>query len=286
MSLPILLVSFLLTSDSVKSWSYFCELSCGSKNVGCRREPCGPGPHCGKKFKMFPLEQADREYILEQHNQLRSDLALGLAANITDGDTISLMYAMSYDMELEFLAQCHANACLRSYQKGFCSSSSNFKYVGKATAFEPEIYSYLDTKQIVMQAFSSWMDGLVELDMRVDDNDRYMKEGDARYNLNTIQVIWAKTTHLGCARTFGGILGNIFVCYYGPRGLTRHEPIFSLGPLCSGCHKECNKTTGLCGKIEFTNTDWVPPFEIAGCKKLYGEFYFLLPLLGIVFLYR
>ena len=64
------------------------------------------------------------------------------------------------------------------------------------------------------------------------------------------QLIWATSTHLGCARAQWNNRHQVLVCNYGPTGNIDSLPLYSIGSPCSKCYKSsgCSRRyKGLCG---------------------------------------
>lgn len=80
-----------------------------------------------------------------------------------------------------------------------------------------------------------------------------------------VQIIWAKTTHIGCGATkFGPLVFRqvIIVCNYGPEGSYSNQPIYVAGKIGSACGKLKQNGSGLCGFPRKLDDDrWQPPFR-------------------------
>lgn len=173
------------------------------------------------------------------------------------------MAALSYDNELEFIAQCLANSCTRQYYHRVCRSSSRFNDVGMASFyFDNEGVGFMETDEVIMMAMEFWADQLIlfEEDPNVNDLINNYDPEFSKEVMPIIQVLWAETTHVGCGRSYGGRLKDILICMYGPSGLKVKEPMWLDGEPCS----ECGDTVcsnGLCGAdFNFDYEDWEPPF--------------------------
>lgn len=66
------------------------------------------------------------------------------------------------------------------------------------------------------------------------------------------QVVWAKTTHIGCGLAVSnptkGFTTTI-VCNYGKAGNHENKPLYQVGPAGSACPKGTKNEDGLCASI-------------------------------------
>lgn len=109
-------VSFLFFK--VQSQSKYCNLICGSSHIVCLREPCRKGKMCGKDFQMVQLNNYQRYTIIALHNIIRNKMAEGNCWMSTH--SVANMNVISYDRELEFVAQCAANMCFTEGMEQMC----------------------------------------------------------------------------------------------------------------------------------------------------------------------
>lgn len=260
-------VTFLfLTLSFVKygsSWSYFCTLKCGNSHVACRREPCGKGPLCGQDFKMFEMSDSDRNKIIDLHNTFRRSIATGKFAFLID--EVANMNALSYDKELEFMAQCAANSCIiESYD--LCRCSSKFRDVGRNFyRSQNRVLNKLNNELMMEVVISSWMDELSQL--KLVDKIQYRYSSKLKHK-NGIQATWASVTHVGCGRVLGGVSGSLVICNYGPKGIKLNDSIWINGPPCTRCPNGLPCDQDLCGTVRNVTDDlWKPPFAFGAEEK-------------------
>lgn len=106
--------------------NYFCHMYCGHTHVCCRRAPCKLATTiCSKNSEYIINNDNARNFILNQHNKLRSDVATGVEKPKIKS---SNMNALIYSKEMEFVAQCWANNCVLHFAP--CSATSKFPDVG------------------------------------------------------------------------------------------------------------------------------------------------------------
>lgn len=261
---PFLLLfvsNFLLVSSRL----YFCNLNCGEEHLVCKnyRRACRPSIRCGLD-EHGEMTQSDRKEILLTHNVLRNEMAQGESK--WQNLTVANMNAMSYNMELEFVAQCWTNRCM--YKLKACLSTSMFEEVGQ---------NVLITRQMNPShtAVTHWW---IE---REFINRDLINSYDSKENYRcgrASQVIWAETKYVGCGKThrYGTFA---FTCLYAPMGNVNGKPIFIIGEPCSKCPDECGKTyEGLCGK-HYINDSFRPPFSMKGAGVNVNRYLILLLLI-------
>ncbi|CAH0554407.1 unnamed protein product [Brassicogethes aeneus] len=233
----------------------YCKLSCGRvKNTICRRRDCKPVKGCQAK----PMDDETRKFLVDVHNEYRNKIALGKEPQFNG--TISNMQMMSYDLELERMAQCHANECKTSKKNGHdkCRKTSKFTSVGQnihkvsgIELFDHWLYpNYTEN-------FKNWYNEIKFTD--ASNYKKYTKKRKSGFEKKQIghftQFIWAKSYKIGCARAIKETNEKklkyvmLFVCNYGPGGNTNNKPVFIEGPTCSNCPedtKRSEKYSGLC----------------------------------------
>lgn len=224
----------------VKPYRYtdYCSLSCNViENTVCERKTCSINKSTCKGTSL-PLKREDRYLILTEHNKFRNLTAFG-KGQIAITPPIGNMHILSYDIELEFSAQCWANACENDHDK--CRRTPHYDSVGQNLFFSKEV-GQNPTKSFLKKAIFMWFSEGNQL-------TQYSTEYQKNYETsNYTQLIWPGTKTVGCGRTVHGDL-TVLVCNYAPAGNVEGESLFSLNDPCSGCSKECNfHYTGLCGR--------------------------------------
>lgn len=129
----LIVISFRISA--ARSFVDYCTLNCGSqKHTVCLRQDvlCDLDYKCPTNAK-YGMLQAERRLMLDEHNKKRAWVANG---NETRGGmrAASNMRAVSYNMELEFIAQCWVNSC--QYRHDKCRRTSNFKVIGQNLYFK------------------------------------------------------------------------------------------------------------------------------------------------------
>ncbi|XP_060069912.1 LOW QUALITY PROTEIN: peptidase inhibitor R3HDML-like, partial [Ylistrum balloti] len=167
-----------------------------------------------------------RGYIQTFHNVLRAR------------EGAADMQFMSYDLGLERRAASWANRCMFRHQMaGF---GENLAFVSSTGQAVNDLYS-------INNAISNWY------------AERPLWRGGTGHcgsACHYTQIVWSRTSRLGCALNHCSILGDrngqvyqnakYFVCFYSPMGNWVGEPAFLRGPPCSRCPAGNTCLNGLC----------------------------------------
>lgn len=248
-----------------KNWDPHCTekwLSCNLDgkiylNTACEFENCNPRSNSCSEL---PPDAEFRQMVLDSHNGLRNKIASGeeKRSNIVPAAD---MMALSYDLDLEFTAICHVHGCKMDHDN--CRGTRKFLHSGQNLA---QRYGKSNTviKQhqldqiVTLKGFESLVIGWYETEIEKDDF-KDLVDNFTRFNHETghfTAFIWAKSTHLGCARALDRTEKEFTMhvtCHYGPQGNIYYTPIYVKGPPCSKCPSgtSCNtKYTSLCGEID------------------------------------
>ncbi|CAH1110706.1 unnamed protein product [Psylliodes chrysocephalus] len=133
-----LLWLFFLKFLDAQTDEYCVLLSCGdTPNTVCARAlwNCGPDvAKCGADVKDLKFTPVQREFYVAVHNKLRAKVANG---EETRGDgsgqpSASNMNALTFDEDLEHVAQCWTNNCEFNHDK--CRKTTKYSYVGQNLA--------------------------------------------------------------------------------------------------------------------------------------------------------
>lgn len=125
-----LTIAFLLLLQQTFAFDY-CTLNCGTNDphTACG-DNCGPAALCGGNVKELELTSEVRSWFLNKHNELRNQVALGLA-QLGDSFTMQAadMHVLEYDEELEYVAKCWVNQCVFGHDS--CRSTEKWSWVGQ-----------------------------------------------------------------------------------------------------------------------------------------------------------
>uniref|UniRef100_A0A1I8AL15 SCP domain-containing protein n=1 Tax=Steinernema glaseri TaxID=37863 RepID=A0A1I8AL15_9BILA len=188
------------------------------------------------------ISPASRQAIVDKHNAYRSSNALG---NEIDGSTgqnapkAKNMYKLSYDCELEALAQAWASGCQFEH-------SPNYGEVGE------NIYSDMSPQSnaSVLDALDLWWSELRNIGVGAYSPDfNNSKALNVRVE-NYVQMAWANTTKVGCGNAMCTSPNMYFVvCNYRLPGNMLNEKIYEFGDPCQQ-DSDCTVTNALCSASE------------------------------------
>ncbi|XP_056639135.1 venom allergen 5.02-like [Diorhabda sublineata] len=219
----------------------YCQLSCdGISNTACDRKQlnCGPGSACGYNVKTIPI---DRNNITNLHNFYRSKVATGNEKRKKQPSAAN-MNAVTYNTELEHVAQCWANAC--TFAHDHCRRIKNYKYVGQNVAILYTTASSVDVKAVIAGMVKDWYDEVAYFNPA---GVNYFAPSSAGHYT---QMVWANTKEIGCGMTYyrKGWNHYLLVCNYGPGGNIIGMPMYEIGPPASRCQRRSRHKNyaGLC----------------------------------------
>ncbi|KAK0413703.1 hypothetical protein QR680_006950 [Steinernema hermaphroditum] len=190
------------------------------------------------------LSPDTRKAMLDKHNELRSQNALGRARDGSTGRNAPRarnMYKLQWDCNLERIAQNWANRC--QFQHSRSNLGENLYASGPPT----------NNDGPARDASASWWDELREIGIgRYSANFRFSNSVSSRGVGHYTQMAWARTTKLGCGHAKCSRM-NIVVCNYSPAGNYVGQQIYIVGNPCqkdSDCttyrNSRCSAKEGLC----------------------------------------
>nr|CAH7747022.1 unnamed protein product [Callosobruchus chinensis] len=231
----------------------YCSLRCNNEiHTVCQRrnQSCGPDPECGPEFQKVKFSDAEKRFILDIHNHLRNYVASGIERRGTSQPPATNMNALTYNEELEFIAQCWVNRCRRELAHDRCRSTSTFPLVGQNLASASTTAYNIDIAKEVRRMITSWYEE-VTLFNSADIKD--IKQ-DGRVG-HYLQLVWATTRMVGCAAsTWTTVEGKtkwrhlIFACNYAPAGNILNTAVYEVGKSGAKCPngKRHQKYRSLC----------------------------------------
>ena len=175
---------------------------------------------------------------------------------------------MTYDRELEFIAQCWANACEgASLKHDRCRRTRKYEHNGQNLGYINSSVNNINVTLAMQQLIQYWYDevAIFKNDWVYDTRDRGVKVG------HYTQMVWADTYKLGCAGvhyTVNQTDGSkwyefLFVCNYGPGGNFVGAPVYKPGIPGSGCADKLssNNPCKMCGNfVNVTDSDDFQPY--------------------------
>ncbi|KAL3068612.1 hypothetical protein niasHS_016018 [Heterodera schachtii] len=194
---------------------------------------------------VLALSDDSRGLMLECHNNYRSQLAKGTAANLTGTMPAgSNLIQQKYVTDgIETVAQNWANGCSMAH-----SDSSQRNGMGENLYMTSS--SSISEADALKQACDMWWAELKQHGIQeslVLDSEQFNK-GIGHWS----QQAWATTAQIGCAmaRCPSADWKTWVVCNYNTTGNWLDEVVYKKGTACGGCSDyngaSCNGTSGLC----------------------------------------
>eukprot|EP01083_Nonionella_stella_P275777 936755_1 len=204
-----------------------------------------------------PLSTAEKQAILDIHNELRDRVAGGGLASVGHPAAKDMNYLI-WDDGLEAVAQSYAESCPglnhngnrgieylserdsgvgtkwgpdSQYLSNFCSNQ-NCIYTGENIAVYSAAYTI---GSITLQIETGWWDEYKYWTFGNHNAAGSCSQGQCGHYT---QMAWANTRYIGCGYTNGcdsGGSASIFVCNYFPAGNFNSVPPYTSGTACSNC---------------------------------------------------
>lgn len=205
-----------------------CSIKDNAANSLCKY--AGPAKGCNPKFDMAAFKAA----VMTEHNNIRKKVASGgYAAQSLPKATGSGIPPLQWDEGLACLAQRWVEQCVSGHDKS--RKTDKFSYVGQ------NAYKYWSSKTVTpsptfgSDATKAWFEGELpdwhKFQGSVKQFTKSSKTYSGKYPKfwmavgHLTQVIWAKSTHIGCGMAVGA-KGTYVVCNYGPAGNFINQPIY------------------------------------------------------------
>jgi len=244
----------ILLIDVVLGLDYCQKGLCGSnvKHIGCGNNG-DFGPNCPPERSLVPMTADLKAYLLQKHNQARSNIANG---KITGYQSANRMIEVTWDDELAKLAEYNAKTC--TYRHDQCRNTETYKYAGQNIAIALSTPNYFkNINAVVDYLFDMWFDEYKDCDMTYINKCRNSDTGKKIGHFT--QIVSAASNKVGCAlNTYStNSISNTtysksvyFVCNYSLTNIS-DRPVYPTGKPCSACTKGCSATyPGLCNSSE------------------------------------
>ncbi|EFA05607.2 cysteine-rich venom protein [Tribolium castaneum] len=253
----------------------YCEKFCPdkTKSTGCECQAQGTRTEVDLQ-NVFEF----RKLCLDEHNYWRNYLASG-SERRKKATSASDMMALSYSLELEFLARCYGRSTFNGYHED-CRMMSNNRQAGQNLAgLNRKNFSL----SLVKVQIWDWYN---EIENLAPDMFGKFRRGHKIEHFAT--MVWGQVNQVGCARIYTAdtkkdnfkhpVYVQALICDYGstilgkmgtkvaPNWLGR--PIYTKGKPCSKCpdNLKCNRVyTALCGEIEPVPQE--PPYQFNTARR-------------------
>lgn len=219
----------------------------GKDHTMCRFED-GAQSSCGTVISRGITTKADKEEIVNKHNQLRAKIANGKEQKGVDGSQpkAANMRQMVWNDQLAEVAQRWADQCKPTpHDKN--RRTDEFSYVGQNYAWKsssnPKRQKYLLKGMVKM-----WYNEVK--DVFLEEVKHFVSTTPVTGHYT--QVAWAKTYEVGCGfissvKRNGRNVESVLICNYGPGGNALNAPQYTIGQPGSECPFGTKKTIdGLC----------------------------------------
>uniref|UniRef100_T1DPC1 CAP-Lyc-1 n=1 Tax=Lychas buchari TaxID=1330406 RepID=T1DPC1_9SCOR len=192
---------------------------CQSKNDKCQ-------------IKRSGVTLDERDTILELHNSIRNEIALGKDASGKRLPHAGNMLEMEWDEELAQVAQKLADRCIFNHDCDECRKVENFDvgqnlYTATVTATKPPHPSWKD-------AIQAWYS---EVHRFSNDLINPFTSDDATGHFT--QMVWSNTWKIGCGfvsyEKRKDSWTQLYVCNYGPGGNVDDDEMYMIAQACSKC---------------------------------------------------
>lgn len=221
----LLWLHWLLPSG--RCWAYHCNQK--YRKFSLRHTLClPPRPDC--HIFSAGVSRKDIEEILAAHNGYRQQVANGQVRRLAPAAD---MMELVWDNELAAVAQAHAKQCHFHHDCHACRRVSRFTtgqnlFLHYSSSLKEEPTSWTNVVK-------SWFDENKIFD--VSEVDSFQTVEDSGH---FSQVIWAKTSHVGCGKARFKMQGEdwyktLYTCNYGPIGNVITSKIYEKGSPCSRC---------------------------------------------------
>jgi len=223
-SLVIFLLCFVYNAQSQDS--NYCSIS--PSHTLCQYT--GIGRSCGSGGVISNgIGEAEKSQILDLHNQLRSNVAIGLELRGRPGPqkSASNMMQLTWDPELARIAQRWADQCQFGHdiERGV-SRFTVGQNVHEQSAFNDDPVDF-------KRAIDGWYNEVSAFD-NSDADDYAFNPGTGHYT----QIVWGETSKIGCGASIyrrGQFFKKFVVCNYGKGGNLLRASMYKTGNPCSEC---------------------------------------------------
>ena len=185
---------------------------------------------CACPFYKKDVSEWMKNYILFQHNSLRSKVAGGNSYGVDHLPRATNMLEMVWDDELATIAQKWAYSCHRNSDCDLCRMVERFAVGQYIIEFEGETMSAEDYNSEFFINFQR---------MKSLQKSTVANYSDSAGKGTITQLLWAKTWRIGCGflyfRDPNGRKYAVLICNYGPRGNIEGEEVYKGGDICFDC---------------------------------------------------
>ncbi|XP_057655792.1 venom allergen 5.02-like [Diorhabda carinulata] len=227
----------------------YCQLSCGDEvNTACSGAPwkCGRRENCKKMCTEDGLTKEEKHTILHLHNYYRNEIATGREKRGNQPKAADMM-ELTYDDDLEYLAQCSTNRC--KYEHDTCRKTEKYSSVGQNIGLHSTNADSSNRTLIIVNLVRRWYDEVT--DVKREDIENFGLSDRTESIAHYTQLVWSETKQVGCGLTMNeedNIYNFYLACNYGPMGNVLNGSVYKIGNTRSQCSTDSghNDWSGLC----------------------------------------
>lgn len=234
----ILLLCLAIYTQAQNNDSY-CRQN--SQHTMCQYQ--GPAPSCFAKSVFRGLSTNTRKAVLDRHNELRSQVALG---NQPGQPAAADMNRLVWNTELANIAQRWADQCLSGHPR--YNNQLDGTYVGQNFGYSGDSRKRNEDQltDVAIERVDNWFNEVKK--WNPDNISNYRSDGHGQKTGHYTQIVWANTKEIGCGSVYykEGIFWKYNLVYnYAVGGNIIGASVYKIGQACSGCgDRGCQN--GLC----------------------------------------
>ncbi|XP_049299244.1 venom allergen 3-like [Anopheles funestus] len=239
--------------DHIYSNDYCTNTLCrnGAPNIGCNPPPLTGGPNCyGRNPELIPITPTLQARILDQHNTLRSLIAVG---GVYPFYPARRMPTLVWDAELASQAGHNARSCV--FQHDPCRNTVDFAWAGQNLG---GMFGGgpLDLEYVINELVAMWWNEYSDTPPAYIDSFPSNHVGPAIGHFT--QIVSDRTWAMGCAMQSwlddGFWIMHYLVCNYSFTNVVG-VPVYATGTTASGCTTGMDwRYPGLCSENEIVQS--------------------------------
>ncbi|CAO1439202.1 unnamed protein product [Diamesa serratosioi] len=234
-----LVVLLLVTLVCSQDWCN--QQGCTSTHIGCNNNGAWSSRCVGQS--QVTITAAQRNLILDTHNQLRSRIALGQQPRFS---TARRMAQMVWNNDLAYLAELNTRTCQMAHDP--CRNTPAFRWAGQNLGASGTSGPFTAPNTVIVNTINSWYNEHQFAAQSDINTFTRLYNGQNAIGHFTVMVS-ERNTQVGCAISnyvSGGWNWTLLACNYATTNMM-NQNIYRTGTTGSGCTLGRDPTyTGLC----------------------------------------